>query len=235
MSLDSVDDAGCSVQRPTFLHDAKRQLRYQRPRFRGVLHSLCFVAAVVAGVLLVRSLTGVGSIAAGSTYAASVAGLLGVSALYHRVRWSVKGSARMQRLDHVMIVLLIAGSATPPLELSLHGEPRIAWLAGLWALALAAVVMRVSRMAASERVVGSIYVGLGWVAGAALPVVWVAHGATPALLLLLGGLLYTVGAVGYHLRRPDPFPLYFGYHEVFHTYVAAAAAVQYVAIACLLY
>jgi hemolysin III len=234
-SVDDMDNGGRAVLRPAYLYDAERRLRYEKPLLRGRLHALCFIAAVVVGVLLVGSLRGAGAIATGSTYAVSVAGLFGVSALYHRGNWSARAAARMQRLDHVMIVILIAGSATPPLALSLRGDIRTACLVGLWALALSAIALRVLRMAASERLVGSVYVGLGWIAGAAVPVVWLTHGVAPALLLLIGGLLYTAGAVGYHLRRPDPAPMYFGYHEVFHTYVAAAAAVQYVAIACLLY
>jgi hemolysin III len=86
-------------------------------------------------------------------------------------------------------------------------------------------------MDAPERLVGAIYVGLGWFAGSAVPAVWIYGGVAPAVLILCGGVLYTAGAVGYHRRRPDPLPGVFGYHEVFHTYVTLAAACQYVAIA----
>lgn len=231
----SADAGSSATSRPSYLYDAVRDRSYAKPSLRGRLHSLCFVAAVVAGVLLIRSVRGADSIAAGSAYAISVAGLFGVSALYHRGRWSTRATERLQRLDHVMIVVLIAASATPPLQLSLHGDVRTASLIAIWALAASAAVLRLSRMNASERAVGAIYVGLGWAGGAAIPMVWLTHGVAPAVLLLAGGLLYTVGAIGYHLRRPDPVPLHFGYHEVFHTYVAAAAALQYVAIACFLY
>jgi hemolysin III len=104
----------------------------------------------------------------------------------------------------------------------------------LWSLAAAAVALRLARMNAPERLVGSVYVGLGVAASTAIPAVWVHSGVAPALLLLAGGVLYVVGAVGYHRRSPDPRPSVFGYHEVFHSYVTLAAACHYIAIACFL-
>jgi hemolysin III len=133
-----------------------------------------------------------------------------------------------------MIVLLIAGTATPPMAIALHGTARVVGLTILWALSSAAIAFRVTRLASSERLVGAVYIALGWTAGASIPAVWVNDGIAPALLLLIGGLLYTLGAVSYHRRRPDPRPAVFGYHEVFHTYVCVAAACQYVAIGCFL-
>jgi hemolysin III len=231
----SLEEASQSVFSPTYLYDSRRRRNYEKPLLRGWLHALCFIAAVVVGVVLVSSLRGAGSIAAGSAYALSVAGLFGISALYHCGRWSAQTAEKIQRLDHLMILIVIAGTATPTLESSLRGDARIASVIAIWTLAISAAVLRLGRMSASERLVGATYVGLGWIAGAAIPVVWLTRGVAPALLLIIGGLLYTIGAVGYHRRRPDPLPLHFGYHEVFHVYVAAAAAIQYVAIAHLLY
>jgi hemolysin III len=102
----------------------------------------------------------------------------------------------------------------------------------LWTLAVLAAVARLTRMTAPEPIVGAVYVGLGWISGLAVPAVWMYAGVAPAVLMIVGGLLYTVGAISYHNRRPDPYPAVFGYHEVFHVYVSLAAACQYVAIAC---
>ena len=131
-----------------------------------------------------------------------------------------------------MIIYLIAGTATPAIVICVHGTARVVELVVLWTLAVLAAVIRLARMTAPESLVGVIYVGLGWTAGLAIPAVWLHAGVAPAILLLVGGLLYTIGAISYHRRRPDPNPAVFGYHEVFHTYVSLAAACQYVAIAC---
>jgi hemolysin III len=140
----------------------------------------------------------------------------------------------LQRLDHTMIVLLIAGSATTPIQVCLPGAWKAIGLISLWSLAAAAIAVRLLWMNAPERVAGAIYIGLGWAAGVPIPAVWIHAGVAPAVLLLFGGLLYTVGAISYHRRRPNPAPLVFGYHEVFHAYVTLAAACQYVAIAVFL-
>jgi hemolysin III len=216
------------------LYDVCRGIAYERPRWRGRLHLASFAVALVVGTVIVLTAHGAAQTADAAVYATAVAGLFGTSALYHRGHWSPKVSARLQRLDHVMIVCLIAGSATPPMQVCLPGVWKAIGLIGLWSLALAAIGVRLLWMDAPERLVGAIYVGLGWVSGSALPVVWIKAGVAPAVLLLCGGLLYTVGAIGYHARRPDPVPHVFGYHEVFHTYVTLAAACQYVAIAVFL-
>ena len=212
------------------LVDVARGIEYEKPRWRGVLHLVSFEAALVVGTIIIVTARGGWHTADAAVYAGVVAGLFGTSALYHRGHWTERISSRLQRADHVMIVLLIAGSATPPLQLCLPGGWKIFALVGLWLLALAAIGVRLLWMDAPERLVGGIYVGLGWVAGSAIPVVWVSAGVAPAVLLLCGGLLYTAGAIGYTKRRPDPSPLVFGYHEVFHTFVTLAAACQYVAI-----
>jgi hemolysin III len=216
------------------LYDARRDCFYVRPVLRGWLHALSFVAAVVLGILLIVNAGGAARLVSAGIYAVSVAGLFGASAVYHRGRWTAVVSARLQRLDHVMIVVLIAGTATPPMMLCLTGSLRVAALVLLWSLAGAAVLVRLMWMSAPEKLVGSIYLGLGWIAGVALPAVWIRSGVGPAVLLLAGGVLYTVGALGYHRRLPDPRPSVFGYHEVFHACVSLAAACQYVAIGCFL-
>ena len=155
-------------------------------------------------------------------------------ALYHRGNWGAAWNRRLQRLDHAMIFLLIAGTATPAFLLATSGTFRLACLSIMWALTVTAAAVRLAWMSAPELVAGSAFVGLGWVAVLALPGVWTRAGAAAGTLMLLGGLLYTAGALAYHQRRPDPYPAVFGYHEVFHACVCAAAACQYAAIALFL-
>lgn len=214
------------------LYDASRRLHYDKPRWRGWAHLVSFEVALVVGTLVIAHAHGATSTTAAAIYTGAVAALFGTSALYHRGRWSPGAAARLQRLDHLMIICLIAGTATPAMLICLRGTSRVVELGVLWGLALLAAVVRLARMTAPERLVGTIYVGLGWTAGLAVPAVWMHAGVAPAVLLIVGGLLYTAGAIGYHRRRPDPSPALFGYHEVFHAYVTMAAACQYVAIAC---
>jgi hemolysin III len=212
-------------------YDARRDVYYTKPVLRGWLHLLWFGASLVAGTLLLARAHGTTRIAAAAVYAASVSALFGVSALYHRGNWNAAWRRRLQRLDHAMIFFLIAGTATPAFLLAVPGAFGLACLIVLWTLTATAAVIHMAWMNAPELMVGATFVGLGWVAGLALPGVWTEAGVTPALLMLAGGLLYTAGAISYRRRRPDPYPSVFGYHEVFHTYVCAAAACQYAAIA----
>ncbi len=212
-------------------YDARRDVWYTKPVLRGWLHLLWFEASLVGGTLLLARAHGVTRIAATAIYAASVSALFGISALYHRGNWTAGWRRRLQRLDHAMIFFLIAGTATPAFLLAARGSFGLVCLIVLWALTLAAAAIHLAWMSAPELLVGATFVGLGWVAGLALPGVWLHAGAAPGALMLAGGLLYTAGAIFYHRRRPDPYPSVFGYHEVFHACVCAAAACQYAAIA----
>jgi hemolysin III len=213
------------------LYDAKRAVFYAKPAMRGWLHLLWFAASLLCGSLLIRSAHGVAQRSADVVYAVSVTALFGTSALYHRGNWTRVWNRRLQRLDHVMIFFLIAGTATPAFVLATHGTARAACLIALWAITLTAAVIHLAWMNAPEILVGAVFVGLGWSAGLALPAVWIHEGAVPGALMIAGGLLYTVGALAYHRRWPDPVPAVFGYHEVFHACVCAAAACQFIAIA----
>lgn len=215
-------------------YDARRGVYYTKPLLRGWLHLLWFEASLVLGTLLVTRAHGAAQITAMVVYAASVSALFGASALYHCGRWSDTWRQRLQRLDHAMILFLIAGTATPAFLLAMHGALGLACLIVLWSLTLTAAGIRLGRMAGPERLVGAMFVGLGWMAGLALPWVWIHAGAAPGALMLAGGVLYTAGALSYHRRWPDPVPSVFGYHEVFHAFVCAAATCQYVAIALFL-
>jgi hemolysin III len=203
------------------LYDARRGVYYAKPVLRGWLHLLCFGASLVLGPLLLARARGAAQITAIAVYSASVSALFGISALYHRGTWTDAGRRRLQRLDHAMIFFLIAGTATPAFLVDTPGAFGLACLIVMWTLTLTAAAIHLAWMSAPELLVGGTFVGLGWAAGLTLPWVWI-HA---------GGLLYTAGALSYHRRRPDPYPSVFGYHEVFHAYVCAAAACQYVAIA----
>jgi hemolysin III len=202
-----------------------------KPLLRGWMHLIWFEASLVLGTLVLARAHGDLRITALSIFLVSVTAMFGVSALYHRGNWSEAWRVRLQRLDHAMIFLLIAGTATPAFLLASRGAFRIACLAALWTLTLTAGAIHMVWMNAPELLVGSTFVALGWAGGLALPAVWLHSGAAAGTLLIVGGLLYTAGALSYRLRWPNPNPAVFGYHEVFHVYVCAAATCQFAAIA----
>lgn len=213
------------------LYDARRDVYYAKPVWRGWLHVLWFGASLFAGPMLVARAHGASPRIALAIYASSVTGLFGVSALYHRGRWTPAWNRRLQRLDHLMIFLLIAGTATPVFLIAARGAFGLTCLIVMWMLTLGAAAVHLAWMQAPELLVGATFVALGSLAAVALPAVWMHAGAGPGTLILAGGLLYIAGALSYHRRRPDPSPAVFGYHEVFHACVCAAAACQYLAIA----
>ncbi len=213
------------------LYDARRRVYYAKPVLRGWLHSFWFAASLVLGPLLLARAHGATQITAVAVYSVSVSALFGFSALYHRGTWTAVWRQRLQRLDHAMIFFLIAGTATPVFLLTARGAFGLVCLVVMWTLTLAAAAIHLTWMSAPELLVGATFIGLGCSAGLALPWVWLHAGVAPAALILAGGVLYIAGALSYHRRWPDPYPSVFGYHEVFHVYVCAAAACQYVAIA----
>ena len=199
---------------------------------RGVFHQwACACSAPLGLALVILAGTARARIAL-SVYALSLLGLFAASALYHRINWrSLTARDRMRRVDHSMIFVLIAGSYTPFAVLVLHGPLAIAILVGVWTGALLGLVINLVWSDAPTWLRALLYVTLGWVAVAALPQLAAAIGFGGMLLLGLGGILYTLGAVVYAVRRPDPMPSVFGYHEVFHILVIAAAALQCAVIA----
>ena len=203
-----------------------------KPRLRGVLHQWAFFVSVIAGAALVLVAPAGRATLATSIYAVTVAGLFGVSAVYHRVNW-VSATARrwMRRLDHSMIFLLIAGTYTPFALLVLDGGLATAILIAVWGGAAAGIVLNLIWIDAPKWLTAVVYVALGWVAVAAFPAMFDELGVTATLLVALGGIFYTLGAVVYATQRPDPAPAVFGYHEIFHALVIAAAAVQYSVVA----
>ena len=229
--MTAADGPALSTPAAGALYDARRRVYYVKPVLRGWLHLLWFAASLVAGPLLVARGHGPRSLTALAVYAVSVSGLFGVSALYHRGTWSPAWSKRLQRMDHMMIFFLIAGTATPAFLLATRGGYGLTCLLVMWALILVAAFIHLRWMNAPEVLVGATFIGLGSIAGLALPEVWVHVGAAAGALMLSGGLLYIAGALSYHRRRPNPSPSVFGYHEVFHAFVCAAATCQYLSIA----
>jgi hemolysin III len=164
-------------------------------------------------------------------YAVSLSALFGVSALYHEVTWSVPVRRWMRRLDHSMIFFLIAGTYTPFGMLVLSGTLAEVVLAVVWGGALLGMALNLVWIDAPKWLGAIVYISLGWVAAVAFPELLVQLGATATALIVLGGVLYSAGAAVYAVRRPDPAPEVFGYHEVFHALVIAAAIAHYVVIA----
>ena len=195
-----------------------------------MFHQYAFFVSLVGGTLLVVLATTTRASVAAAIYAASVSALFGVSALYHRVTWTTPARRRMRRLDHAMIFLLIAGTYTPVGLLVLQGTLATVVLAVVWGGAVAGIVLELAWTGAPRWLGGAVYLALGWVAVVAMPQLFARLGVAGGLLIVAGGLLYTAGAAIYSLRRPDPVPAVFGYHEVFHLLVIAGVAAHFLAI-----
>jgi hemolysin III len=201
-----------------------------RPRLRGVFHQYAFFASLASGALLVLLAATTKASLGAAVYAASVSALFGVSALYHRRTWTTAARRRMRRLDHAMIFLLIAGTYTPVGLLVLEGPLATVVLVVVWGGALAGIVLELAWTSAPRWLGGVVYLALGWVAVVAIPQLFARMGVVGGLLLVAGGLVYSAGAAIYALRRPDPAPATFGYHEVFHLLVIAGVAAHFLAI-----
>jgi hemolysin III len=203
-----------------------------KPRLRGVLHQWAFAASLAAGVALVLEAASARARIAMLIYALSVAALFGTSALYHRISWrTVRARRRMRRLDHTMIFVLIAGSYTPFGLLVLRGTLGAAMLIAVWSAALAGAVFKLLWIDAPGSLTAISYIAVGWIVVVAMPELLTRLGVVPVGALALGGVLYSVGAVIYARKRPDPVPAVFGYHELFHLLVLIAAALQYAVVA----
>ena len=197
------------------------------PRLRGRLHQLGFLVALPAGVLLVASSDGVTARIASTLFVLSLLALLGASGVYHMSHWPPAVKARLQRVDHAMIFVLIAGSYTPVTLLALDPAWGITFLVLAWGIAAGGAVLALWRIRTIQKYSALLYIGFGWLLVLAFPAVVRALDGTELALLVAGGLLYTLGAIGLWLRRPNPSPHVFGYHEVWHAMTLAAAGCHY--------
>jgi hemolysin III len=202
-----------------------------KPKLRGVLHQAAFVIALALAPFMIMAADGGRERLAAAVFAGSVAACFGASALYHRVTWTPHVRLWMRRIDHAGVYLLIAGTYTPVSLLVLRGAWRPVVLTIVWAGATAAIVLKFVWVAAPKWLTAAIGIALGWVAVVALPQLVTRLNPAAVILLIVGGLAYTAGAVVYALRRPDPVPAVFGYHELFHALTIVGVACQYVAIA----
>ncbi|HEX7308248.1 PAQR family membrane homeostasis protein TrhA [Lentzea sp.] len=205
-----------------------------RPRLRGWLHLWSFIASVATGATLIAlaaSTVSARAALATSVYGLTVLGLFGVSALYHRVTWtSERVRTWMKRLDHSMIFVFIAGTYTPFALLAMNPSTGSTVLWVVWIGALLGVTLKLAWPHAPRWLGVPIYIALGWVAVFVLPELLHHAGVAALVLLLVGGALYTVGAVFYATRWPNPWPQVFGYHEFFHAATVVAAICHYIAI-----
>ena len=203
----------------------------ERPRLRGVLHQAAFVVAVTLAPLLIVGADGGRRRLAAAVFGGSVVACFGASALYHRVTWTPGVRLWMRRIDHAGVYLLIAGTYTPVCLLVLQGAWRPVVLTIIWVGAVAAIVTKFVWIAAPKWLAAAIGLALGWAAVVVLPELIGRLQPAAVILIVIGGLAYSAGAVIYARRRPDPAPAVFGYHELFHALTIVGVACQYVAIA----
>jgi hemolysin III len=206
-----------------------------KPKLRGWIHAGTFPLALAAGIVLVVLAPG-GKARIGSVIFAITAALLfGTSAVYHRGTWSASVRSLLKRLDHASIFLIIAGTYTPFALLLLPPPQTRSLLLIAWFGAIGGVLFRVFWVGAPRWLYTPIYVALGWVSVFYIKPLYDAGGAAVVILIAVGGLLYTLGAVIYGTKRPNPSPRWFGFHEIFHVCTVAAFAVHYIAVSMAVY
>jgi hemolysin III len=209
-----------------------------RPRLRGRLHQYAFFVALAGGVVLcsiAATRPGVAPLVSCLIYSLSVCGLFGISALYHRRWWSERGYQIMRRMDHSMIFVFIAGTYTPFCVLLLNPTMATVMLSLIWGGALGGVALKSIRPHLPRWVGAPLYLALGWGAVAILPDVLHRGGVADLVLLATGGVIYSVGAVFYAMRRTNPWPTVFGHHEFFHACTLVAALCHHIAVYLALY
>jgi hemolysin III len=204
-----------------------------KPRLRGWLHAYAAAISIASGAALVAVAAVLRGGPAGATtgiYAATVTLLFGTSALYHRINWSPGAHRVMKRLDHSMIFVFIAGTYTPIAALTLPRNAAIAVLIAVWTGAVFGVGLQTAWPTAPRWLSAPCYIALGWVAAFVFPDLLHNAGVAAFVLIAVGGVVYTIGGVVYALKRPNPSPGVFGFHEVFHLCTLVAASCHYVAI-----
>jgi channel protein, hemolysin III family len=204
-----------------------------KPRLRGWLHAYAAAISIATGAALIAVAAALRGDPAGATtgiYAATVTLLFGTSALYHRLDWTPAARRLMKRLDHSMIFVFIAGTYTPIAALTLPRNAAVAVLIAVWTGALFGVALQTAWPSAPRWLSAPCYIALGWVAAFVMPDLLHHAGVAAFVLLIAGGVVYTIGAVVYAVKRPNPWPGTFGFHEVFHLCTLVAATCHYVAI-----
>jgi len=201
-----------------------------KPRLRGISHLYAGAVAVVLGVVTVATAPSGTATVAAVIYSVGLVTMFGASALYHRPRWSEAQAARFLKVDHTAIFLMIAGTSTPIALLAVGGTLGDVVLALVWTIAIAGIVFEWLPVTAPRGYVTAVYLTIGWIGVIGLGGLWDSTGAEGVALVAGGGVLYTVGAVVHAAHRPDPWPLVFGYHEIFHAFVIAAALAHWCAI-----
>jgi hemolysin III len=205
-------------------------LRPAKPRLRGVSHEIMAFVSPVLGVVLF-AIAGTASVRwAIVVYTAGLTAMYTTSACYHRGHWSTATGVRLRRLDHSMIMVAIAATYTPIAVAGLNVHSARVLLVLVWSLTVVGVVAQMLWLHAPRWLVAALYIAIGWTALAFSPTLWRDLGAITCALLVLGGIVYSIGAVVYSTRRPDPAPAVFGFHEVFHVLVVAAGLLFYAAI-----
>lgn len=202
-----------------------------KPKLRGWLHAGMTPAVLLAGLVLAVFAPTLPGRIGGGIYLLAALMLFGTSATYHRGNWAPQTMAVFRRVDHSNIFVFIAGTYTPLCLLLLRGTSQVLLLSLIWGIAVAGVVFRSLWLNAPRWLYSMLYVAMGWVAIWWLPALWAAGGAAVVVLLIIGGVVYSLGALAYALKRPNPVPGWFGFHEVFHACTVIAAICHYVAIA----
>jgi hemolysin III len=203
----------------------------QRPLLRGIFHLGAAIAAILGLVILVLLADSARAYVGGAIFAASLILLYTTSAAYHRITWSRRLRGIIRRLDHSTIFVLIAGTYTPFCLVVLNTAWGISILSVVWGLAGAGIVMKLLWPGAPRWLSVLLYAAVGWLALVAATELVAWFTLAPLALLLLGGIMYTLGGVVYAARRPNPFPRVFGYHEVFHALVIAGSALHFLLVA----
>jgi hemolysin III len=192
------------------------------PRWRGRMHQVAFIVSIPLGLVLVALAGSDRARVAAVIYSVGVSGLYGTSAAYHRGRWSPDARRWMQRLDHSMIYVLIAATYTPFALLALDGNASVALMIGVWTGAALGLLLGLTGLSQKPGVGISLYILLGWAAVIAFPALVRALAVPEMILLVIGGVVYTIGAIGLGTRWPDPSPKVFGYHEIWHVMTLVA-------------
>ena len=209
-------------------HTATPEAR--KPRLRGWLHAATFPVVVITGVLLVATATNQDGRIASAVFVATAIGLFGTSALFHLGSWTPREHKLLRRLDHSNIYLLIAGTYTPLAVVGMPDRSGTTLLLIVWTGAVLGLIFRLFWLSAPRWLYTALFIAIGWIAVFFIPELVEVAGVGPVLLLFVGGILYTLGAITYALKKPDPAPEWFGYHEVFHSLTIAAFTVHFIAV-----